>query len=50
MISGRSLLCLLHEQLEEPQVLKETKRLMRLLIEQHLDGRPLRTRDLYRFL
>jgi len=50
MISGRSLLCLQHEQLEEPQVLKETKRLMRLLIEQHLDGRPLRTRDLYRFL
>lgn len=50
MISGRSLLCFQHGQLEDMQVLKETKRLMRMLIEQHLDGRPLRTRELYRYL
>ena len=44
IISGKSLLALRHEVIQDPLVLRETKRLTRKAIELHLQGRPLKTR------
>jgi DNA repair protein RecO (recombination protein O) len=47
-ISGRSLLALRDETLSDPSVLKDIKRLTRAALTEHLRGRALKTRDLYR--
>ncbi len=47
-ISGRSLLALAKEALDDPMTLREIKRLTRAAIGVHLQGRPLRTRELLR--
>lgn len=48
-VSGRSLLALAHEdELTDPQIRAELKRLTRAAIAQQLDGRPLKTRELAR--
>lgn len=44
MISGKSLLALRHEMIQDPLALRETKRLTREAIALHLQGRPLKTR------
>lgn len=45
-ISGRSLLAFHHEELDDPAVLREVKRLTRAALGVYLEGRPLRTREL----
>jgi DNA repair protein RecO (recombination protein O) len=45
-IAGKSLLALQQETLSDPDVLKEAKRLTRAAISVHLQGRPLKTREL----
>ncbi len=47
-ISGRSLLALRHGIPADPEVLQEIKRLMRAALATHLQGRALKTRELYR--
>lgn len=44
-ISGCSLLALRYEDLSNSLVLKETKRLIRAALDKHLQGRPLKTRE-----
>ncbi len=46
-VSGKTLLALQREELDDPQVLREAKRLNRAAIAMHLQGRPLRTRELF---
>ena len=46
LISGKSLLALRQETFPEPAVLQEAKRLTRAAIGVHLQGRPLKTREL----
>lgn len=48
VVSGRTLVALDHETLDDDHALQEAKRLMRFLINVHLDGRPLRSRQLFR--
>lgn len=45
-ISGKSLLALQHEALDDPAVLREVKRLTRAALSVYLEGRPLKTREL----
>lgn len=45
-ISGRSLLAFHREELDDPAVLREVKRLTRAALGVYLEGRPLRTREL----
>lgn len=45
-ISGNSLLALRHEEFKDPAVLREAKRLTRAALGVHLQGRPLKTREL----
>lgn len=45
-ISGRSLLALRHETLDDPAVLREVKQLTRAALQMQLGERPLRTREL----
>lgn len=45
-VSGRTLIALAREQLDEPEVLREAKHLMRYLLDTHLGGRPLGSRVL----
>jgi len=47
-ISGRGLLALREGMLTDPAVLKEVKRLTRAALAEHLNGRALKTRELYR--
>ena len=47
-ISGATLLAMGREQLDSPALLAEARRLMRQVIDHHLEGRPLRTRELFR--
>ncbi|HPF58678.1 MAG TPA: DNA repair protein RecO [Candidatus Competibacteraceae bacterium] len=47
-ISGRSLLALRDGMLNDPAVLKEVKRLTRAALAEQLQGRALKTRELYR--
>jgi DNA repair protein RecO (recombination protein O) len=44
-ISGNSLLALLYEDLTDPVILREVKRLTRAAIGKYLQGQPLRTRE-----
>jgi len=48
-ISGRGLLALREGMLTDPAVLKEVKRLTRAALAEQLNGRALKTRELYRF-
>jgi len=45
-VSGRTLLALANDELNEPGVLKEAKQLLRRLLEAHLGGKPLGSRAL----
>ncbi|MCL5974774.1 MAG: DNA repair protein RecO [Gammaproteobacteria bacterium] len=47
IISGASLLQLQQENLNDPVSLSETKQLMRLIINYYLDGKPLKSRQLF---
>jgi DNA repair protein RecO (recombination protein O) len=47
-VRGSSLLALAAENLSEPETLRDAKRLMRALLNEHLGGRPLHTRDFFR--
>jgi DNA repair protein RecO (recombination protein O) len=47
-VSGRTLLALREGQFDEPASLREARRLMRRILDHHLDGRPLRSRELFR--
>ena len=47
IISGASLSQLQQEKLSDPVSLNETKHLMRLIINYHLDGKPLKSRQLF---
>lgn len=47
-VRGRTLLALHREELSMDQELREAKRLMRFVINAHLEGRPLETRQLFR--
>lgn len=47
IISGASLSLLQQEKLSDPVSLNETKQLMRLIINYHLDGKPLKSRQLF---
>jgi DNA repair protein RecO (recombination protein O) len=47
-VSGAALYALRDERLVDPAHLAQTKRLMRMLLAEHLGGRPLASRDLYR--
>lgn len=46
ILQGRSLLALAKDNLQDTQSLQECKQLMRFLLEFHLDGKPLRSREL----
>ena len=48
IFAGASLLSLAREELADPQSLADARRLLRAAIEQCLDGRPLRTREVMR--
>jgi len=48
VFAGSSLLSLAREELADPQSLADARRLLRAAIEQCLDGRPLRTREVMR--
>ena len=48
IFAGDSLLSLAREELADPQSLADARRLLRAAIEQCLDGRPLRTREVMR--
>jgi DNA repair protein RecO (recombination protein O) len=45
-LSGASLLALARDRLAEPRELADARRLLRAALDAHLDGRPLRTREL----
>jgi DNA repair protein RecO (recombination protein O) len=45
-LSGESLLALARDHLAEPRQLADARRLLRAALDAHLDGRPLRTREL----
>lgn len=45
-ISGRSLLALAKEELDDPKTIAESMALMRLVLDHYLGGKPLKTRDL----
>ena len=45
IFSGASLLSLAHEALEDPRSVADARRLLRAALDQCLDGRPLRTRE-----
>lgn len=47
LLSGRTLLAIRDNEYQDPQVLREAKILMRFLLSQHLDNRPLKSRELY---
>lgn len=47
IISGASLLQLRQEKLDDPRSLNEAKQLMRLIINHYLDGKPLKSRQLF---
>lgn len=47
-VHGASLLALAHERLENEEVLREAKRLLRVLLARQLGDRPLLSRDLFR--
>ncbi|MDR9436929.1 MAG: DNA repair protein RecO [Thiohalophilus sp.] len=47
VISGQTLLAIRANDYREPGVLREAKILMRFLLSQHLDNRPLKSRELY---
>lgn len=47
-VRGSSLLALAAENLGQPEALRDSKRLMRALLNEHLGGRPLHTRDFFR--
>lgn len=49
-VTGSSLLALAQERLVDPQALRETKVLMRRVLAQHLGGKPLNSRKLFRNL
>lgn len=46
-LSGRSLLAIRDNDYQDPQVRRDAKILMRFLLSQHLDNRPLKSRELY---
>ena len=50
LISGRTLLALEQEDLDDARVLHEAKVLMRAVLNWHMDGRPLRSRELFNHL
>lgn len=47
LISGRTLLAIRDNDYPDAQILREAKILMRFLLSQHLDNRPLKSRELY---
>lgn len=47
-VQGSTLLALSREQLDTPQALREAKRLLRRVIGHHLNGRALKSRDLFK--
>jgi DNA repair protein RecO (recombination protein O) len=47
-VRGATLLALRDEILNDPEVLREAKRLMRFVLRPHLGSRPLRSRELFR--
>lgn len=47
-LSGESLLCLHHNTLETEQSLKDAKRLMRSILNYYLQGKPIKSRELFR--
>lgn len=47
-ITGKSLIALNNEQLDDPQSLKEIKQLMRWVLTHYLNGRPLKSRELFK--
>lgn len=47
-VAGQTLLALYHGRLDDERVLRETRRLMRRVIDFHLGGRALRSRELFR--
>ena len=47
-LAGRSLICLAAEQLEEPRVLEDARRLLKAALTECLEGRELRTRTVAR--
>ena len=47
-VSGRTLLALRQGQFDEPATLREARQLIRRVLDHHLDGRPLRSRELFR--
>ena len=46
ILQGRSLLALAKDNLQDTQSLQECRKLMRFLLEFHLDGKPLKSREL----
>lgn len=48
VISGKSLLAISEQQFDEPQTLKDAKRLMRYVINHYLGGKSLKSRELFR--
>lgn len=47
-LSGRTLLALHAGEFDDPDTLQQARQLMRRIIDYHLDGRPLRSRELFR--
>ena len=47
-VSGRTLLALRQGQFDETTTLREARQLMRQVLDHHLDGHPLRSRELFR--
>ena len=47
LIHGKTILALAQHELSDDQQKKEAKLLLRNIIEYHLDGQPLRTRELF---
>jgi DNA repair protein RecO (recombination protein O) len=45
-LQGASLLALAAGRLEQPRALADARRLLRAALEVHLEGRPLRTREM----
>jgi len=48
VFDGASLLALAREQLDDPGTLADARRLLRAALDQCLEGRPLRTREVMR--
>jgi len=49
MLKGKTLLSLNASDMMDPEVLKESKNLMRYVLSHHVGNKPLKTRDLFRY-